>query len=180
MTPLEHAYQEGSKRALVDFVKKASAGSWLGKAISTVGTNPAASGAFAGALTGAVSGGQDNRMWGALAGAGLGALGGAKSVGRYRSSQPAFKQKAFRPRISTKSKGRLSLQNKGRMTVKSRGKRFRPGSAQDNANVAASSPVGGAAGGLGGGLTMNMVGLGDKPPTMMPRMPIPGFGGYYG
>ena len=174
MTPLDYAYQEGSERALVDFVKAASAGSWLGKAISTVGTNPMAAGTFMGGVTGAVTGGQDNRLWGTLAGAGLGALGGGKSVSRYRASQPALKPKATR--ISTKSRG--SLRNRGRMTVKSRDQRFRPGSAQDNANVAASSLIGGAAGGVGGGLSMNMVGLGDRPPPMMSRMPIPGFGGY--
>jgi hypothetical protein len=141
MSPLDQAYSLGSDQAERDFAKIAWA--WVGKAIS----NPTTSGAAMGAVTGAMAGGQDNRMLGALAGAGLGALGGRSSLRNYPKGH-SFQGPAMKPGSAP---GVSNLQT------------------QNLAGQSSAIATGGVLGGVVGGGTMNMVGLGDRPKSMVQR-----------
>ena len=160
MGPLNQAYSLGAALAEEDFIKKASWAS-IGSGLSKAVANPMAAGAGMGAVTGAMAGGQDNRLYGALAGAGLGALGGRSSLRTFNNKPVKFKGSVYQ----NSAPGGLSPQM--------------------NKLVGRASAVGmgGVLGGVVGGGTMNLVGLGDRPQTMMQRyMPTMSFRGqrFYG
>ena len=159
MGPLNHAYSLGAALAEEDFIKGAS---WarIGSGLSKAVANPMAAGAGMGAVTGAMAGGQDNRFYGALAGAGLGAPGGRSSLRNYNKSY-SFQGPAMKPVPAPQGLSNLQKQNL--------------------MGQSSAIATGGALGGVVGGGTMNMIGLGDRPQTMMQRyMPQSFQRAYYG
>ena len=142
MTGITQAYLLGAAKAQEDFSKLAWA--WVGKAVQ----NPMTSGAVMGGLTGAMAGGQDNRLYGALAGATLGAFGGRTGV-RGARTNAGFHGPAMKPVPQPQGLTNLQMQN---LPILSGG-----------------LAAGGVTGGLAGGAAMNMIGLGDRPQSMYQR-----------
>ena len=149
-TYLNLAYKAGAAQAVQDFTKESSnflnlvaKYPGLGRAAELTAANPLASRAIGGGLVGGIAGGEDNRMLGALAGAGLGA---GSRFWAGRAGQGAA--------------NRLVPQN---MSSDQLGKYL--GHVTPGTNLAqqlgGAAVVGGA--GLAGGLGMNALGLTDRP-----------------
>ena len=145
---LNQAYAAGAAQAVEDFNKEANA---LGRALfgavsknpgiyqasQHIARNPLAYQAGGGALMGAVAGGEDNRLLGALAGAGAGL-----AAGRFA---PRLPQMLRAPGVGPATRNYNQVAS----------------------NLQAAGLVGGA--GLGAGLGMNALGLGDRPKSFMER-----------
>ena len=149
-TFLNDAYALGAAQAVEDFNKEANAASiGLFKSViknpgihqysKHIAQNPLAYQVGGGALMGGLAGGEDNRLLGALAGAGAGF-----AAGRYAPKMPQMFSRLENP-------------------VSAAGKQYN----QVARNLETAGLVG--ASGLGAGLGMNALGLTDRPQSFMER-----------
>ncbi len=151
---LKQAHDAGVQDALEHFglVKEAGIGSMISR-------NPALAGAGIGAASGALAGGEDNRLLGALAGGALGAGAGKWGKGfMSKGIQQAEHDRTFMGPLTANRQAvadTFADATKG-MSPTEQGRLWD--------QVRATGAVGAAgAAGLGGGLAMNAAGFGDQP-----------------
>jgi len=143
---LKQAHAAGVQDALVNFGIAKKAG-----VLSAFGRNPALAGAGVGAVGGAIAGGEDNRLLGALAGGALGAGAGhmgAKGVSNAFADNTELGQSVHKIIADRASKAGTGMAGRVRGMEAAGG---------EGALYAA------GAAGVGGGLGMNALGLGDAP-----------------